>query len=56
MGVNTEVGGKIKAEKFEPETIIEMKNYDIKADHMKNINSFEIKTPSIDSNNNFLSS
>ena len=37
------VNNKIEAAKFEPETEIEKKIDDIKADHMKNIYSLDMK-------------
>ena len=38
MSVNNRIGEKIESAKFEPETTIEKKFDEIKADHTKNIN------------------
>ena len=54
MSVNKNVGRKIKPAKFEPKKTIEMKNYEIKADHMKNISSLDMKTSSIYSKQNIV--
>ena len=41
------VNNKIEAVKFEPGTTIEKKIDDIKAGHIKNIYSLDMKTPAI---------
>ena len=52
MSVNNRVGVKTKAEKFEPETTIENKIDEIKADHMKNIDFVDMKISAITSTKN----
>ena len=47
---------KVESEKFKPETTIEKKTYEIKDDHMKNIDSLDMKTSTIKPNNIYSSS
>ena len=49
MGVKNRFGVKIEADKFEPETTIEMKLDEIKYDHIKNIDYLDMKISSITS-------
>ena len=50
MSVSNRIGIKIEAEKLELEAIIEMKTDNIKSDHMKNIDSLDMKISAITSN------
>ena len=50
MSANNRVDRNIEAEKSELESTIEMKFDEIKADHVKTFNSFDMKISSITSN------
>ena len=47
MSVNNIVDGNTEAEKYEPETTIENKIDEIKAYHMENIDSLDMKISAI---------
>ena len=50
MSVNNRFGRKVETENLELEIMIEMKIDNIESDHMKNIDSLEIKIAAITSN------
>ena len=50
MGVSNRVGSKIESTKSDPEAKVSMKIYDIKSDHMKTVDSLDMKISAITSN------